>query len=213
MKVFGDDSLPHLFAPFKDKTRGWTKDNVSEQLTLYLNLLGYGIGGDKSLVKTKSKTASKPSWFPDSVDFDSYTHPSHAKLQENEDIIESLFKHFGLDPLKDAQEGEKAPKKAKRKSSLLGASILSDPVIIGGGKEKPADPDNVDFETFVSNIPSTSYEQKDLKRKSFEAGEELPKMKKVPKKTVGKPSEKSDYEKMRDQNVKERMDEAARLGL
>ena len=65
----------------------------------------------------------------------------------------------------------------------------------------------------MSNIPSTSYEQKDLKRKSFEAGEELPKMKKVPKKTVGKPSEKSDYEKMRDQNVKERMDEAARLGL
>ena len=44
-----------LFAPFKDKARGWTKETVSEQLTLYLNILGYGYGGDKSLVKTKNK--------------------------------------------------------------------------------------------------------------------------------------------------------------
>ena len=36
--VLGDTSLPLLFAPFKDKTRGWTKDNVSEQLTLYFNI-------------------------------------------------------------------------------------------------------------------------------------------------------------------------------
>ena len=38
LKVLGDTSLPLLFAPFKDKTRGWTKDNVSEQLTLYFNI-------------------------------------------------------------------------------------------------------------------------------------------------------------------------------
>ena len=38
LKVLGDTSLPFLFAPFKDKTRGWTKDNVSEQLTLYFNI-------------------------------------------------------------------------------------------------------------------------------------------------------------------------------
>ena len=44
LKIVADVSLPFLFAPFKDKTRGWTKDNVSEQLTLYLNILGYGIG-------------------------------------------------------------------------------------------------------------------------------------------------------------------------
>ena len=53
VKVLGDTSLPLLFAPFKDKESGWTKENGSEQLTLYFNLLGYGIGGDKSLVKTR----------------------------------------------------------------------------------------------------------------------------------------------------------------
>lgn len=210
VKVLGDISLPLLFAPFKDKTRGWTKDNVSEQLTLYLNILGYGIGGDKSLVKTKFKSASRPSWFPTCVDFDSYTHPSHAKIQENEDIIESLFKHFGLDPKKHAKEGEKATKAAKsKKANLLGASMLGDPVIIGGGKTKDIDPDSVDFETFVSNIPSESGQ--DLKRKNLDGGE-LTKQK-VLKKANDKPLEKSEYEKIRDQNVKERKEEEAKMDL
>ena len=55
MHKIGEPELPMLFAPFKDKARGWTKETVSEQLTLYLNILGYGYGGDKSLVKTKNK--------------------------------------------------------------------------------------------------------------------------------------------------------------
>ena len=38
LKVLGDTSMPPLFAPFKDKTRGWTMNNVSEQLTLYFNI-------------------------------------------------------------------------------------------------------------------------------------------------------------------------------
>ena len=37
--------------------------------------------------------------------------------------------------------------------------------------------------------------------------------KKVLKKTIEKPLEKSEYEKIRDQNVKEIMEEAERLGL
>ena len=114
LKIVEDVALPLLFAPFKDKTRGWTIDNVEVQLTVYLNILGYGIGGDKSLVNTKFKTATKPDWFPASVNFDVYSHPSHAKMQDNENIIESLFKHFGLDPLKHAKEGEKIQKPAKK---------------------------------------------------------------------------------------------------
>ena len=42
--------LPPIFAPFKNEKMGWTKAMVAEQLNLYLNLLGYGVGGDKSFV-------------------------------------------------------------------------------------------------------------------------------------------------------------------
>ena len=70
----------------------WRGTRVSEQLTLYFNILGYGIGGDTSLVKTKFKTTNKPSWFPTSVNFDSYTHPSHAKIQDNEDMRGESYK-------------------------------------------------------------------------------------------------------------------------
>ena len=91
-------TLPPLFAPFKDEKKGWTKSNVAEQVTLYINLLGYGYGGDKTFVaSTKHKDSSKPEWFPDSISYENYTHPSKAKITENEDVIESIFKHHGLD--------------------------------------------------------------------------------------------------------------------
>ena len=48
--------LPPLFAPFKNEKKGWTKVMLAEQL--YLNLPGYGVGGDK-------RDTSKPAWFPD----------------------------------------------------------------------------------------------------------------------------------------------------
>ena len=83
--------LPPPFAPFKNEKMGWTKAMVAEQLNLYLNLLGYGVGGDKSFVAgSKNKDTSKPAWFPDSISFEDYSHPSKAKLRENEEIIESL---------------------------------------------------------------------------------------------------------------------------
>ena len=41
-------SLPKLFAPFKDKSRGWTVKNVEQQALLYINILGYGNGGQHS---------------------------------------------------------------------------------------------------------------------------------------------------------------------
>ena len=83
--------FPPIFAPFKNEKMGWTKAMVAEQLNLYLNLLGYGVGGDKSFVAgSKNKDTSKPAWFPDSISFEDYSHPSKAKLRENEEIIESL---------------------------------------------------------------------------------------------------------------------------
>ena len=208
--------LPLLFAPFQDKSRGWHRETVSEQVTLYFNILGYGYGGDKSLVTTKFKSSTKPAWFPSSVNFDEYIHPSHAKLKENEDVIESLLTHFGLDPRKHAKKGEIV----QTKRASLNSSVMKDPVVIGAGLEKVVDKDDVDFETFVSAMPSNPAGSANLKRKSLEGGEKQAK-KKAAQKTVVKPGakivpnpeEKSDYEKIRDQNIKERKEEEKNLGF
>ena len=80
--------LPKLFAPFKNKNRGWNKEGVQDQATLYLNILGYGKGGEKSFVNTGSKKkAQKENWWPDSVSFSKFAHPSKASMEANEDII------------------------------------------------------------------------------------------------------------------------------
>ena len=209
MHKIGEPELPMLFAPFKDKARGWTKETVSEQLTLYLNILGYGYGGDKSLTKTKNKESTKPSWFPPSVDFDGYSHPSHAKLSENEDILESLMKHHGLDPLTHARKGE-IIEKEKRRS--LNASVLADPVVLGGGLNIPDDdPDNIDFETFAAAVQKST-QPKDLKRRSRETGESSGKKSNLSKQAK-KLSDKSEYEKIRDRTIAERKEEEKRLNL
>ena len=54
--------LPKLFAPLKDKRRGWHIGTVREQAILYLDCLGYGHGG-KSLIDTKQKKAEKLTGF------------------------------------------------------------------------------------------------------------------------------------------------------
>ena len=207
-----------LSCPFKDKSRGWSKDTVSEQLTLYFNILGYGYGGDKSLVNTKFKTSTKPEWFPSSVSFEDYIHPSHAKLKENEDVLESLLKHFGLDPRKHAKKGELV----ESKRASLNSSILKDPVVLGAGLDKVVDTDDVDFETFVAALPNNPAASKSLKRKSVDGGvdgDEKPKKKAVSKPTVKSgeiavPSaEKCEYEKLREKNIKERKEAEKALGI
>ena len=65
---------------------------------LYLNILEYGVGGNKSLVDGKNKTSEKPEWWDDANNFDKFTHPSKAKLNVNEDIIASILKYHGYDP-------------------------------------------------------------------------------------------------------------------
>lgn len=196
--------LPLLFAPFQDKSRGWNRETVSEQVTLYFNILGYGYGGDKSLVSTKFKSSTKPAWFPSSVNFDDYIHPSHAKLKENEDIIESLLSHFGLDPRKHAKKGEIV----QTKRASLNSTLLKDPVVIGAGLDKVVDNDDVDFETFVAAMPSGPSQSTNQKRKSL-AGVEKQAKNKVAKSVPIK----SEYEKIRDQNIRERKEEEKRLGF
>ena len=81
--------LPKLFAPFKDKSRGWRDQAVKEQATLYMNCLGYGHGG-KSLIDTKLKKAEKPEWFSTKLTFGQYEHPSKEVVQKNEFLIEGI---------------------------------------------------------------------------------------------------------------------------
>ena len=56
-----DVHLPKMFAPFRDKKRGWNDQNVKEQLVLYFNTLGYGQVG-KCLINTKIKIAENPNF-------------------------------------------------------------------------------------------------------------------------------------------------------
>ena len=123
--------LPKLAVPFKDIERGWNSDLVSDQATLYLNILGYGNGGSKSLVDTKFKTAEKPEWWDDDNNFEKYSHPSKAKIKVNEDVIQSILKHFGYDPdshceFPQPKERKKRKPIKKKNIQVLGESILED---------------------------------------------------------------------------------------
>ena len=108
--------LPKLFASFKDKS----KENVQDQATLYLNILGYGKGGEKSLVDTPKEKSEKEDFWPDSVNFKKFGHPSKALIEANEDLIEIILEYFGYDKLTHCdyppiQEVKKRGKKPKPK--------------------------------------------------------------------------------------------------
>ena len=213
-------TLPPLFAPFKDEKKGWTKSNVAEQVTLYINLLGYGIGGDKTFVSsTKHKDSSKPEWFPDSISYENYTHPSKAKITENEDVIDSIFKHHGLDIKTHVVE---AGIETKKRKSLANSSILEDRVIIGLGlpKDKTEEQnEDFDFKDFVADVkrtqatagssgtipkngPKKPLNQKRTGGPVAAVGGQAPGSKKQKKTANG--DQKCDYEILREQNIAER---------
>ena len=109
--------LPKLFAPFKDKSRGWNIHAVREQAILYLNCLGYGHGG-KTLVDTKNKKADKPEWFPAKLEFGQYEHPSKASLQDNEFLIEGILNFFDCNVLTHCDFPPIVEKKSKKKDRI-----------------------------------------------------------------------------------------------
>ena len=111
--------LPKLFAPFKDKRRGWHIGTVREQAILYLNCLGYGHGG-KSLIDTKQKKAVKPDWFSAKLDFGQYEHPSKASLQSNEFLIEGILNFFGFNVLTHCNFPPITAKKSKKSEEKKG---------------------------------------------------------------------------------------------
>ena len=92
---------------------------------------------------------------------------------------------------------------------------MKDPVVIGAGLEKVIDNDDVDFETFVSAMPNIPAGSANLKRKSLGVGKQAKKKadQNTMVKVVPNPEEKSDYEKIREQNIKERKEAEKNAGI
>ena len=57
-------TLPKLFAPFKDKSWGWTVKNVEQQALLYIKVLGYGNGGTNTIGRFQKAQSSKAKVVP-----------------------------------------------------------------------------------------------------------------------------------------------------
>ena len=195
--------LPPLFAPFKNEKKGWTKAMVAEQLNLYLNLLGYGVGGDKSFVAgTKNKDTSKPAWFPDSISFEDYSHPSKAKLRENEEIIESLLNYYGINVHNHVVEGVHQKKiKVARKSNIRVDKVLSVP-----GEEDPDDfdfMDDVKRDQVAVGTSRALARTNAMKKEVTSAG--------TKRKSEDRP--KSEYELIREKNIAEKREMKKALGL
>ena len=77
--------LPKLFAPFKDKRRGW---HIGTAMVMVAKVW-----------LTPKKNAEKPNWFSAKLDFGQYEHPSKASLQSNEFLIEGILNFFGYNVL------------------------------------------------------------------------------------------------------------------
>ena len=88
-------TIPRLFCAFKNKALGWTWKNVEKYSTLCLNILGFG-KGSQSLGK-KDASSEIPPWWSKHVNFKKFTSASKASMEENEDIIQSIFDYFKLD--------------------------------------------------------------------------------------------------------------------
>ena len=162
--------LPKLSIPFKDIERGWNIEAARENASLYLNILGYGVGGNKSLVNGKNKTSEKPEWWDDANNFDKFTYPSKAKLNVNEDIIASILRFHGYDPETHCLTPPIKENISKRKSKKkrLGDSILEDDSAIVDIGEV-----NVDIDNNRDEVESRNWEDLEIdSRNKAETGDE-----------------------------------------
>ena len=212
--------LPKLSVPFKNVEQGWTYDVVIDQATLYLNILGYGKGGTKSLVDTKFKSAEKPVWWDDSNNFAKYSAPSKAKMKVNEDVIESILKHHGYDPETHCEFSEPIKKKnrkmAKKKGKhILGESLIEDdPAILDLRVDKNDNSNN--HEVTDEDEDEDADEDEDSSEGSDNSNGNIADYvvpKKRTKKELAKPKLSWFEENVIQKNIKEREDFAKKLGI
>ena len=75
----------------------------------------------------------KPEYWPDSLSWSSFQHPSYAKAQDCNIVLESIFKHLNLDiNLYHRDNGSVEPPKKKKKVASKQTVDNDDTVIIGG---------------------------------------------------------------------------------
>ena len=84
-----------VFPPLKEKFKGkkWSLLIARNELTTCLNILGFGKGG----VKKYRVEADEPEGWPDQHSFMDFVHPSYAKFEIVNDIIESIYENHGYD--------------------------------------------------------------------------------------------------------------------
>ena len=166
-----------VFPPMKVKFKGrrWNISAAREQLTIYLNILGFGKGGTRKY----KDPADEPEGWPDEHSFLTFEHPAYSKLAIANDIIESLLHHHGIDAQSHPYVGQepKTPppktKKRKRKCQEEEEEEEADP------NDNSIGEDGLDAEKDV-----VAREEDDLD-------------------VVGGKDDLSDYEKLREKNIAE----------
>ena len=103
------------FPPISVKFKGryWTHEKARSQLSIYMNILGFGKGGAKKY----KKAGDEPSGWPDEHSFVDFHHPSYAKIDTINDIIAGILDFHGFNVANhhvgDAKE-EEPPRKRRR---------------------------------------------------------------------------------------------------
>ena len=105
------------FPPMKVKFIGcrWSLQVARDQLSIFMNILGFGKGGTKKF----KVAAHEPDGWPDEHSFEAFEHPSYANLNMVNDIIQSILDYHGFDAKSHPYTGEEPktppPKKKKKK--------------------------------------------------------------------------------------------------
>lgn len=107
-------SFPAMKVKFKG--RRWSLQAAREQLSIIMNILGFGKGGTKKF----KVAAHEPEGWPDEHSFVVFDHPSYANLRTANDIIEGILGFHGIDAKSHPYTGEEPktppPKKKKAKA-------------------------------------------------------------------------------------------------
>ena len=121
-----------VFPPFKYKFKGkkWSLLIARNELTTCLNILGFGKGG----VRKYKVEADEPEGWPDQHSFIDFVHPSYAKFEIVNDIIESIYEHHGYDIKShhneeeedEDEEEEEEGQEDERESEEEGEGVISE---------------------------------------------------------------------------------------
>merc|ERR1712098_1016097 len=106
--------LSYPLLPTEYKGPQWTTKIGQRLLQTYMTILGFGKEG----TKTYGLPSDKPSYWPDSISWEHFQHPSYCKGKDVNVILEKIFLHLELDITKHHKNSECCgPPRKKRKES------------------------------------------------------------------------------------------------